>query len=279
MQDHKAEVNLLRLKFVDPKTARQELPLKQAKDRRQKLIQENRYDKIEENKKTKEKQELRDPKQLSIMIKELTQALNNYMSVTTQEIDNIRRIVELNHQAKINENQRQENTIKSIENRMQNIIDKQKEIWMKHESLESLITGMIEYSQKYPIKEYSGYKKIAKEKKTNYKARKWDMNQNTHWFGPPKNVIKSILFDKYKWNKGRVVVKTDNKLKIYQVSISRKSGNMFIYININNQWRRYREFYKNNKLQELFLENITSLKHSEKIIRKRIQHPTYMMFQ
>ena len=57
---------------------------------------------------------------------------------------------------------------------------------------------------------------------------------------------KSILFYKYKLNKDRVV-KTNNKLKIYQVSISRKSGNMFIYININNQWRRYREFYKNNK--------------------------------
>ena len=42
-------------------------------------------------------------------------------------------------------------------------------------------------------------------------------------------------------------MKTNDKLKVYQVSISSKSGSMYIYIKINNQWRRYRKFFKNNK--------------------------------
>ena len=92
------------------------------------MTQENRSVRLEENKKVKEKPELNDPKQLSKMIKELTQALNNYMSITTQEIDNIKRIVEVNNKTTANENQKQKDVIRDIENRIQNIINKQKEM-------------------------------------------------------------------------------------------------------------------------------------------------------
>ena len=158
------------IKLVDPKIARQELPLKQAKDRRQKLIQENRSDRLEENKKVKEKPELNDPKQLSKMIKELTQALNNYMSITTQEIDNIKRIVEVNNKTTANENQKQKDVIRDIENRIQNIINKQKEMWIKHEALESLAVGMIESSQnKQANNNYLDSKHTVREKTKDYK--------------------------------------------------------------------------------------------------------------
>ena len=236
------------IKLVDPRIARQELPLKQAKDRRQKLIQENRSDRLEENKKVKEKPELNDPKQLSKMIKELTQALNNYISITTQEIDNIKRIVEVNNKTTANYNQKQKDVIRDMENRIQNIINKQKEMWMKHEALESLAVGMIESSQnKQANNNYLDSKHTVREKTKDYKIGKQGINQNPYKRGPPRDAIKSILFDRYKWNKGRVVVKTNDKLKVYQVSISSKSGSMYIYIKINNQWRRYREFFKNNK--------------------------------
>ena len=129
------------------------------------MIQENRSDRLEENKKVKEKPELNDPKQLSKMIKELTQALNNYMSITTHEIDNIKRIVEVNNKTTANENQKQKDGIRDIENRIQNIINKQKEMWMKHEALESLAVGMIESSQnKQANNNYLDSKHTVREK-------------------------------------------------------------------------------------------------------------------
>ena len=143
---------------------------------------------------------------------------------------------------------KQKDVIRDIENRMQNIINKQKEMWMKHEALESLAVGMIESSQnKQANNNYLDSKHTVREKTKDYKIRKQGINQNPYKRGPPRDAIKSILFDRYKWNKGRVVVKTNDKLKVYQVSISSKSGSMYIYIKINNQWRRYREFFKNNK--------------------------------
>ena len=120
---------------------------------------------------------------------------------------------------------------------------------------------------------YLDSKHTVREKTKDYKIGKQGINQNPYKRGPPRDAIKSILFDRYKWNKGRVVVKTNDKLKVYQVSISSKSGSMYIYIKINNQWRIYREFFKNNKNTGIIFEKYNIIKALRENYQKKNASP------
>ena len=61
--------------------------MKQAKERRQKIIKENRILKQEEEK-------MNNPKQLVKIIQELRRILDCYMGTTTKEVENIKKAIE-----------------------------------------------------------------------------------------------------------------------------------------------------------------------------------------
>ena len=50
-----------------------------------------------ESKNKPDKQAENNPRSLTTMIKEITEALNQFMEVTNKEIENIKMIVDLNH--------------------------------------------------------------------------------------------------------------------------------------------------------------------------------------
>ena len=86
----------IKIKFEDPMKRLQELLLKQAKERRQNIILENRAKRIEENKIAKiEQRNYNNPLVIQTMIKAMTQALNTFMESTNKEIENIKEIINL----------------------------------------------------------------------------------------------------------------------------------------------------------------------------------------
>ena len=81
-------------------------------------------------------------------MKELTQALNSYMTNTSEEIENIKKIIEVNYKVTITENKKDELSKKDMESKIQYVINMNKELILKHEELESLVIGMTENSPK-----------------------------------------------------------------------------------------------------------------------------------
>ena len=73
--------------MTDPRKKLRELPLMQAKEQRQYAIKENRAKRIEENKTTKEGNST----DIMKMIKELSQALNEFTKSMNKEIENIKK--------------------------------------------------------------------------------------------------------------------------------------------------------------------------------------------
>ena len=91
--------DITQLRFVDTRKTLEQRPLIQAKERRQKIINNKREERVNQSK--KKATEAKNPKQLLIMMKELTQALNSYMTNTSEEIENIKKIIEANYKVKI----------------------------------------------------------------------------------------------------------------------------------------------------------------------------------
>ena len=91
-----------KVKLVNQRIAMNEIPQMQEKERRQKIIQDNRGE--EKSKKEVGITYTKDPNKISKMIKDLSQVLNNYISITIKEIDNIKRFAKLNHSAVIEGN-------------------------------------------------------------------------------------------------------------------------------------------------------------------------------
>ena len=111
--------DITQLKFEDPRIALKEIPLNKAKERRQKIIQENREARKEKEwKETTTTEEDKDAKQITKMIKELTLVLKSYMENTSKEIENIKTIIENNHKAFIMENKKNESDKREIESKI-----------------------------------------------------------------------------------------------------------------------------------------------------------------
>ena len=72
----------MKIKVTGPREKLRELPLKQAKERRQNAIEENRAKRVEENKTTKE----RNSTHIIKIIKELSQTLNELTKSMNKEI-------------------------------------------------------------------------------------------------------------------------------------------------------------------------------------------------
>ena len=179
----------MKITTKDPKTKLQELPLKQAKERRQNVIKEKRIVNQEEDK-------MSDPKQIVKLIKELRGILESYMNTTNQEIENIKKIIELSY-IDNQQNRKKLETIESVtKERIQNIIDRVKEI-------DNLKNTESKY-QKFK----AGIKSMtAKDSQAQY----------TSPYTLQREISKAILMDKYIQNKACVVVRNENGIFKYQV--------------------------------------------------------------
>ena len=110
---------------------------------------------------------------------------------------------------------------------MQNIIITQKELNQKWDAIGSLVEGMIEGSTyAEPMKknlQYSKYKEDNIKLNSSYYEKTKQKNN--------PNVSKAILYDKYNYNKARVVTKYNDTIKTYKVSISYRYNFKAYYIN------------------------------------------------
>ena len=168
-----------KIKMEDPRERLKELPFKQAKDRRQSKIVEFRNKRMEENKGTQLEEKRESPKQFHNMLKEITLALKEFMETTNKEIENIKKVVDLNFGGFYEEQKEFKKYKEDVKIQMQNIIVYQKELNQKWEAIGSLVEGIIEgTSQTTQTKsnlDYSKYKKDIKEnikRKFNYEVSK-----------------------------------------------------------------------------------------------------------
>ena len=80
------------------------------------------------------------------------------MSITTKEIYNIKRFIELNHSTVIKGNMKLQSSKREIESKIQNLINANKEITMKLDAHESLVVEMTETTNKYKKSGYLKYR-------------------------------------------------------------------------------------------------------------------------
>ena len=237
------------IKFVDPRLARQELPLNQAKERRQKLFQQNRSAKKENMKKEQSITEIKDAKHISMMIKELTQVLNNYMALTTQEIDNLKKIISTNHKITIEDNKKFDSLKTEIDSRMQNTIDAFKSISQKHEALESLVVDMTT-TQKH------------QENPDNTKSK-----QN---YSTKQGFLKAILHNKRRFDNGIMILNDGSSFYTKKVwwkwTWRRGKWNTFYYVYDEGKLINFKSFYE--KYEENMIFGKKSIKEKLKEIKQ-----------
>ena len=126
----KSRKEFMSIPSKDAKERLSMLPTTMASDRRQRIFQENRSKKMESKNKS-DKQTENNPRNLTTMIKEITEALNQFKEVTNKEVENIKRIVEINHKSHIIEQKETKKDKEIIESRIQNIIINHKELCQK----------------------------------------------------------------------------------------------------------------------------------------------------
>ena len=219
-----------KIKIEDPRERLRELPLQQAKDRRQSIIEQNRSKK----KDPKTQVDSKTPIQLQSMIKEITQALNCFMETTNKEIENIKRVVDLNFRGFKEEHEELKKYKDEAKFKMQNVIIIQKELNQKWEAIGSLVEGMIEgSSHTAPSGNNLGYSKYKEDIKEKLKLRSYHRNtkqQNR----PPDS--KAILYDRYIPNRAKVVTNSNNVIRTYKVSISYRYNYKTFYVKYKNRW-------------------------------------------
>ena len=138
-----SRVDITKFNQKDPREKCQEIPVKKASERRQKLIKDNRKDKISEIKIQQEERDQSDPKQITKMIKQLNQTMNDFMESTNNEIENIKEILEQNH--KIIKDNSYIKAIKDETNlRIENVIIEFKELKAGLEATRSLVEDLIQ---------------------------------------------------------------------------------------------------------------------------------------
>ena len=223
----------MKITTKDPKTKLQELPLKQAKERRQNTIKEKRIMNQEEDK-------MSDPKQLVKLIKELRGILESYMNTTNQEIENIKKIIELSY-IDNQQNRKKLETIESVtKERIQNIIDRVKEI----------------DSQKNTESKYQKFKAGIKSM-----TAKDSQAQYTSPYTLQREISKAILMDKYIQNKACVVVRNENGIFKYQVYTSYTYNVKRNYIRYKGKWSQIKFIFNELKNRGLVFGKRISLIH------------------
>ena len=180
-----------------------------------------------ESKNKPDKQAENNPRNLMTMIKEITEALNQFMEVTNKEIENIKKMVEINHKSYIIEQKETKKDKEIIESRIQNIIISHKELCQKWDAIESLVEGIKVNSDNILSRtpkntSYINYKNSIIEQKRKQR----------------KSITQAILYNKYLPNKARIITKPEGNIKVYNVSINHRNYRTNLFIKFNNKWQK-----------------------------------------
>ena len=142
------------------------------------------------------------------MIKQLTQTLHQYMDTTNKEIENIKKIVNLNYKLTTEAKEKSENFKEETNDRIQSIIITQKELIQRWEAIGSQFESMIDNTTNFT-------NKPKKKNRINNEAGIKIHRKNGKW--QPSN--KAILYDRYISNRTRIVTHSGNSIKTYKVWI------------------------------------------------------------
>ena len=152
----------MQTKLKDPREKLQEIPHIQAKGRRQKIFEENRSKKKAPTEDIKKERKDLNLKELAKLVKELSSALREYERITNQEIDNIKKIIEKRSKTASIEYEKYHKTNIEIDTRIQNVIEKCKEISQSSLSLKNLVEEVVNKENKTP--KQSSYSKLKKSR-------------------------------------------------------------------------------------------------------------------
>ena len=168
------------------------------------------------------------------MIKEITQALNYFMESTNKEIENIKKVVDLNYWRFTEEHEEFKKYKDEAKIKMQNIIIFQKELNQKWEDIGSLVEGMIEgSSHTAPSGNNMGYSKYKEDIKEKLKLRSYQRNTKQQNRLPDS---KAILYDRSIPNRAKIVTNSNNVIRTYKISISNIYNYKTFYVQYKNRW-------------------------------------------
>ena len=139
----------------------QEIPHIQAKYKLQKIFEENRSKKKAPREDIEKEREDLNLKELAKLVKELSTALREYEKFTNQEIDNIKKIIEKRSKTASIEYKKNHKTNIEINTRIQNVIEKCKEISQNNLSLKNLVEEVVNKENKTP--KQSSYSKFKNQ--------------------------------------------------------------------------------------------------------------------
>ena len=159
------------------------------------------------------------------MIKQLTQTLHQYMDTTNKEIENIKKIVNLNYKLTTEGKENSENFKDETNDRIQNIIITQKELIQRWEAIGSQFESMIDNTTNFT-------NKPNKKNRINNEAGIKIHSKNGKW--QPAN--KAILYNRYIPNKARIVTHSWNSIKTYKVSLDYWNNRKIFYVNYRGRW-------------------------------------------
>ena len=169
--------------------------MKQAKEGRQNIIQENRIIKQEEEK-------MNDLKQLVKIIQELRRTLDCCMETTTKEIENIKKAIGYSNKDDHENDKSIKIVEKDIETKIQNIINQVKEIDQRNKTLET--------------------SQIPSDKKKNTRVRHWKNNDSNNRNYPNKEFkLKNKAYNKFKENFKSVMNKDKQTIFTLQKEIAK----------------------------------------------------------
>ena len=159
------------------------------------------------------------------MIKQLTQTLHQYMDTTNKEIENIKKIVNLNYKLTTEAKEKSENFKDETNDRIQSIIITQKELIQRWEAIGSQFESMIDNTTNFT-------NKPKKKNWINNEAGIKIHSKNGKW--QPSN--KAILYDRYISNRTRIVTHSGNNIKTYKVWIDYWNNRKIFYVNYWGRW-------------------------------------------
>ena len=123
---NRKDITVIELK--DPRDNLQQIPLKVANERRQNIIKDKRAERIESNNIQQEWQGQADAAQLTTMIKQLTQAMSKFMKATNKEMENMKKMTDLNYEKAVKDNKYMKTIEEKMDKHIENLIVEHKEM-------------------------------------------------------------------------------------------------------------------------------------------------------
>ena len=132
------------IELKDPIYKLQQIPLKVANERRQKIIKDKRAERIESNNVQQEWQGQADAAQQTSMIKLLTQAMSKFMEATNKEMENLKKMIELNYEKAVKDNKYMKTIEEKMDKQMENLIIEHKKMKNCWKAIRTFVENLVD---------------------------------------------------------------------------------------------------------------------------------------